>query len=1376
MSDYSICLNMIVKNEAHVIKDTLINLYNFIPFSYYVISDTGSSDNTKQIIFDFFNSININGEIHDDEWKDFGFNRSLALKYAFNKSKYILIFDADDRISGNFILPKTLSHDAYFFKFGSGVTYKRLLLVNNSLHWNFIGVLHEYINCLSNNNFSSHFIDGDYFIHSGKSGARSNDPNKYKNDAIVLENAFNTALINNDHIKIRYSFYCAQSYRDANDKINAIKWYKIRISLNDWFQEVYFSYFMLGKLYYDLNEHEKAIYFWSLASDVDPQRYECLFEIISHFRKINKFSLAFNYLSLIKHPINTNLNDKLFVFFPIYNFLLNFEIVLIAHHLLHFDLGLKTLHKLFITDNLPIDFMLQILDSLPPYLNHLSLNLLFFEDLFNFIQKIYFITKHFSINHIYIINSFIDKFKLLSSNFDLSSIKNSIFNNNINYNNNNNNYTVLLSITSCKRYDLFYKTVNSFLLNCKDIHKINYFFCVDDNSSKEDRKNMLLNFPFFKFLFKNNSQKGHLNSMNIIWDKLNLLKPTFWIHLEDDWLFFKPSFYVQNSIDFLISHKHLNIHQILFNKNYGEIFEHYNLLGGKPILNNQFLLHIKDEPNLNGRNSAYWPHFSFRPSMSFVETILLIGNFNSPNTFFELDFANKYFNNNFKSAFFNEISSIHIGKLTSDKKSHNAYSLNNVNQFSNNYPSNLFKYFFIDSKPIIIPPFFIHKLFKNNLFASNKIIIDTLFKHISLWHDLLKIDFNYFIIFNDPIHPSFDFNSFFKHHIDSHFDIILFNYNDVLSDFNNLTFKLSNDLNFNSMSYIISKNVILKLLKHIYTSGFKHPSLSLLFYDIPDLNILLSYDVLFKINDYNSFDCYSVLSPDFTFIPNKDHFGDDISFLPNKSIFDIMTHSYSFNNTIAFNSLGFIKNSLNYDNLINYNFNDDFNGGLFIKILTPIPKKYTPAHFIQFFNDFVIIKGFDLLFNHSIIQHFLPINDLINIFFNNTSFIAFNSNGHFFNLTSPFNIIQNNSSTLFIKLSHIIDIVIPNINSLDPDFIDNNNNLFLAKLSNGLFKHSFDFYNIIHTNPIYNHSLSFNLPNLLSSRFNLYSNYIRIKLISNHFPINTLFNMISGNILFNNIIFCNNDDDDLINFYFIFNDIPLNYIYIPNKTILFTNIFSPTKTNQSTCTLTNPSTSIPTSSTLTSYTTTSSTKSSIPTSFTTTSYIESSIPTSSTKTSSTKTSSTESYILDNTSFLHIYNLPIFIWDDSFTYHNIQNNHYNKKFNKFASLPSSIYLPISKFIDLTTNIHDYKYVIVDTPSLLFNSILSESLCFYSGNINDLPTSFNDFKNCFFILDDSIHFEHVLQNNLWQLKFNDIILFKKHLLLHFYFPNSFLPIFI
>ena len=56
----TICLNMIVKNEAHVIKSTLESIYKYI--DYYVISDTGSTDNTKNIIKTFFDSKEIKGE------------------------------------------------------------------------------------------------------------------------------------------------------------------------------------------------------------------------------------------------------------------------------------------------------------------------------------------------------------------------------------------------------------------------------------------------------------------------------------------------------------------------------------------------------------------------------------------------------------------------------------------------------------------------------------------------------------------------------------------------------------------------------------------------------------------------------------------------------------------------------------------------------------------------------------------------------------------------------------------------------------------------------------------------------------------------------------------------------------------------------------------------------------------------------------------------------------------------------------------------------------------------------------------------------------------------------------------------------------------
>ena len=49
-----ICLNMIVKNESAIIGNTLKNLIKKIKIDYYVISDTGSTDNTVEIITNFF--------------------------------------------------------------------------------------------------------------------------------------------------------------------------------------------------------------------------------------------------------------------------------------------------------------------------------------------------------------------------------------------------------------------------------------------------------------------------------------------------------------------------------------------------------------------------------------------------------------------------------------------------------------------------------------------------------------------------------------------------------------------------------------------------------------------------------------------------------------------------------------------------------------------------------------------------------------------------------------------------------------------------------------------------------------------------------------------------------------------------------------------------------------------------------------------------------------------------------------------------------------------------------------------------------------------------------------------------------------------------
>lgn len=177
---------------------------------------------------------------------------------------------------------------------------------------------------------------------------------------------------------------------------------------------------------------------------------------------------------------------------------------------------------------------------------------------------------------------------------------------------------VTFSITTCKRLELFKKTMNSFINCCKDIHLITHWICVDDNSSSEDRKEMQELYPFFTFYFKNPFNKGHANSMNLI---LQNVQTSYLLHMEDDWEFFSQQFYIQQAIEILNEDE--KIGQVLFNKNYTEIPT--EIIGGIPKRTQfGFRYYLHDyEPDLNtftskygnGPNCGYWPHYSLRPSL-----------------------------------------------------------------------------------------------------------------------------------------------------------------------------------------------------------------------------------------------------------------------------------------------------------------------------------------------------------------------------------------------------------------------------------------------------------------------------------------------------------------------------------------------------------------------------------------------------------------------------------------------------------------------------------------------------------------------------------------------------------------------------------------
>ena len=377
----SICLNMIVKNESHIIENTLEKLCQKISFDYWVICDTGSTDNTSQIITDFFKNKGINGELFHDEWINFAHNRTLALERAYKKTDLLLVFDADDEIVGEFVVPSEVLYDEYHLKFGSssGVSYTRVLLINNHKRFQYLSVLHEFINCKEGPTTST-TIDGNYYVISGRTGNRSLDPNKYLKDALILEKAYEEALNNNDHLFHRYSFYCANSYKDCGQYENAIKWYKITLTHEkQWPQEKYVSCLYIFDCLNALNRKEEGFFYLVKSFAYDCERVECLFPLLVHYCCENMPRIAYNYYLLVKdfyenHYLNTNITNKLFVSTDKFDFFVPYYMILIADKVQDFNCVIKMYEIVFIKKQRMFEdwYIKNFLYNLQFFLQHVS--------------------------------------------------------------------------------------------------------------------------------------------------------------------------------------------------------------------------------------------------------------------------------------------------------------------------------------------------------------------------------------------------------------------------------------------------------------------------------------------------------------------------------------------------------------------------------------------------------------------------------------------------------------------------------------------------------------------------------------------------------------------------------------------------------------------------------------------------------------------------------------------------------------------------------------------------------------------------------------------------------------------------------------------
>ena len=280
----TLCLNMIVKDEAPVIRRCLEAARPLI--DSWVIVDTGSTDGTQDIVREVLGDLP--GELHERPWVDFGTNRSEAIELARGKADYLLFLDADDTIHvpDGYVLPELVA-DCYDIEFvHAEVTYRRVCVVNNALPWRFEGVLHEHPE------YGQPVVPAqlDLRIRFGGDGNRSQQSTveKYAHDAEVLERA-----LAEDPDNTRYAFYLAQSYKDSQQLEKALGAYDHRATMAGFDEEVYCSLVEAGRLAKRLGHPPAEIIDRFLrAHDARPTRVEALGELAVFCREQGRWASA----------------------------------------------------------------------------------------------------------------------------------------------------------------------------------------------------------------------------------------------------------------------------------------------------------------------------------------------------------------------------------------------------------------------------------------------------------------------------------------------------------------------------------------------------------------------------------------------------------------------------------------------------------------------------------------------------------------------------------------------------------------------------------------------------------------------------------------------------------------------------------------------------------------------------------------------------------------------------------------------------------------------------------------------------------------------------------------------------------------------------
>jgi len=310
---YTLCWNAIVRNESAAIERCMASLVGQI--DYWVVVDTGSTDETPAIIEAFFRRHAIPGELHRRPWVSFAHNRNEALRLAEGKADYLLLMDADMTLEvRDSSWKRRLGADAYQIlqimprleQFLPRLMHARL---TGPKRWRYRCATHEFIASEDPAATRIETFRGIAIRDFDDGGFKAE---KFQRDAQLLERQLaeldaldgldpetadeeTRALLRDRSVLLpRTLFYLGQSYQNGGiDLERAIDYYRRRTQVGGWSEEIAYSWLQMGILLQRLGRPwGESLEAFLQSVQASPERAEALMQIARHYNRSGQYTLG----------------------------------------------------------------------------------------------------------------------------------------------------------------------------------------------------------------------------------------------------------------------------------------------------------------------------------------------------------------------------------------------------------------------------------------------------------------------------------------------------------------------------------------------------------------------------------------------------------------------------------------------------------------------------------------------------------------------------------------------------------------------------------------------------------------------------------------------------------------------------------------------------------------------------------------------------------------------------------------------------------------------------------------------------------------------------------------------------------------------------